>query len=296
MNGLMNKLCDETKDNVVRALKSLFESNSVTICSFVLKDCIVTACGSETQLMLSLIPVYAAVVAALHFAVGVEVGAYIIESLAVVLHEAILSAVGGEAAANPLIHNKLPSNALLLLVYLYNLRVLHHTLVVDIMSHLADFASLLMFPSQGAQRTGSHQESLVEMRAEMLEVLINHCGHSIRSDDPVSLKLVIATLTNQFKSLLRTGDKGGDGGGGEGDGGGGGGMTNRLRFMFEALTDLKNNKSRRVQTIHAETVKKLRRWLGTIKTSLPRKAGAAVGDACLRVSLRDLLDADKRGR
>ena len=73
-------------------------------------------------------------------------------------------------------------------------------------------------------------------------------------------------------------------------------MSNRLRFMFEALTDLKNNKSRRVQTANAEIVKRLRKWLGSIKTSLPRNSGAATGDPCLRVSLRDLLDADKRGR
>jgi hypothetical protein len=64
--------------------------------------------------------------------------------------------------------------------------------------------------------------------------------------------------------------------------------------MFEALTDLKNNKSRRIQTDHAEAVAKQRRWLGSLKTSLTLMHPSA--DHCLRVSLKDLLDADQRGR
>jgi len=42
---------------------------------------------------------------------------------------------------------------------------------------------------------------LSELRVELLEVIINHCGPSIRSDDPVSLKLVVSTLNKRFNSL-----------------------------------------------------------------------------------------------
>jgi nucleolar MIF4G domain-containing protein 1 len=63
--------------------------------------------------------------------------------------------------------------------------------------------------------------------------------------------------------------------------------------MFEALTDLKNNKSRRIQTSNAEVVKHLRKWLGAIKTALGQKQS---GDTCLRVTLQDLLAAETKGR
>ena len=279
----MNKLSDDSKDSIVRSLKTLFDTHSVTVCSFILKDCIMAACANPTQLMSSLIPIFSAIVAALHFTVGVEVGAFIVETLATSLHKAIQSATNNDKGndRHSLISDKLPSNSLLLLVYLYNLRVLHHTLIVDIMTFLTDAA---------AGGEGGGNGGFTELRVELLEVLINHCGHSIRSDDPVSLKLVIATLTKRFSFLLEA--SGSDGSSDNVD------MSNRLRFMLEALTDLKNNKSRRIQTAHAEVVKRLRKWLGSLKTSLPRKAGAAAAgvDSCLRVSLKDLLDADKRGR
>eukprot|EP01036_Dinobryon_divergens_P052613 gene52613-70341_t len=62
--------------------------------------------------------------------------------------------------------------------------------------------------------------------------------------------------------------------------------------MLEAFTDLKNNKSRRTQSSNADVVRQLRKWLGSIKSSL----GCKNGDLCLRVSLQDLLEAEKRGR
>eukprot|EP01036_Dinobryon_divergens_P032648 gene32648-42283_t len=287
-NGFMNKLSDESKDSIIRSLKQLFDSNSITVCSFILRDCIMAACANPTQLMSSLIPIFSAVIAALHFTVGIEVGAFIIESLAVSLNQAILNSITTD---HSLISSKLPSNSLLLLVYLYNLRILHHTLIVDIMTILADCSkdttngngpSLL-----SGKDTGADETMLSELRVELLEVIINHCGPSIRSDDPVSLKLVVSTLNKRLGSYSA---------GMSSEGTGASGMSNRLRFMFEALTDLKNNKSRRVQTANADAVKKLRKWLGSIKSSLPRNSGAAIGDPCLRVSLRDLLDADKRGR
>ena len=73
------------------------------------------------------------------------------EHLAVSLHKALTSDFASEtgssssssngtrrnADAHDFISNKLPSNALLILVYLYNLRVLHHTMIVDFMAILA---------------------------------------------------------------------------------------------------------------------------------------------------------------
>lgn len=59
----------------------LFDTNSSTITSFILNKGVLAACSSETQVMTSLIPLYAAFVAALHFTVGIEVGAFIVEKI-----------------------------------------------------------------------------------------------------------------------------------------------------------------------------------------------------------------------
>ena len=61
--------------------------------------------------------------AALHYAVGVDVGAYIVEHLATKLHSLMSEAAGSSSssskAGHPLLASKLPNNCLLLLIYLY---------------------------------------------------------------------------------------------------------------------------------------------------------------------------------
>jgi nucleolar MIF4G domain-containing protein 1 len=284
MNGLMNKLSDQSKDSIVRAIKTLFDKNSVTVATLVLKDAIFAACAHPTQVMTTLIPTYAAVVAALHNSVGIDVGAVLVEHLAMALVKSLAEATAAakspgqsSSQSSAYIGTKLPANALLLLVYLYNLRVIHHTLIVDLMNALADVTPVAS--ASTATATASAQAGLgdfVELKVELLEHLINHCGTSIRSDDPVSLRVVISTLSKRLANAPV-----------ESDG------NSRLRFMSEALTDLKNNKSRRIQTTNAEVVKKLRKWLGGIKAALGQKQA---GDTCMRVTLQDLLNAETKGR
>lgn len=87
MNGLLNRLSDETKDSIVRSLKDLFDSNSQLECCHCLNKCIMAACSNSTQVMVTLIPMYAAIVAGLHISVSVAVGANLLELLAVTFHK-----------------------------------------------------------------------------------------------------------------------------------------------------------------------------------------------------------------
>ena len=261
------------------------------------------ACSNPSQLMVSLIPIYAAMIAALHVAVGADVGAFIIESLATSLHSAIekerkLLTVSSSASSDKehkYISSKLSNNALLLLVYLYNLRVLHHTLIVDIMTLLAgSFQNLpITKDTKDTKSSSSHPKSVEEgactgdasivaigeLEVELLVCLVDHCGAQLRSDDPLGLKTAITTLNK--RSAVQSAATNAAG-------------STRLKFMLEALTDLRNNKSRRIQSANAEVVKGLRHWLGSVKNSIG--GGRAGADLCLRVSLNDLLDAEKTGR
>ena len=281
--------------------------------------------------------------------VGIEVGAYIIEMVANSLHTAILTertrlhdrqGLGLDAP----VHSKVSNNALLLLVYLYNLRVVHHTLIVDIMHLLAgsfekdstdsssggssgggrNSGSGKNSSSSGGDNSSSSKEVLAigELEVELLIVIVDHCGPQLRADDPLGIKNAILKLNKRAslsvassssaaaassssssmgKSVGRLGSGSGlDLGSGLGSGSGSGSdastshMSGRLRFMIEAFADMKNNKSRRVQSANADVVKGLRRWLGTIKNSLGASRSGA--DQCLRVTLADLLDAEKKGR
>ena len=299
-------------------------------------------------LLTSLFPPPTPFITALHVVVGIEVGAYIIEMVANSLHTAILTertrlherqGLGLDAP----VHSKVSNNALLLLVYLYNLRVVHHTLIVDIMHLLAgsfekDTIDSNSGGSGGSSRSGGGRNNgngkssggsgdsssssskevlpIGELEVELLIVIVDHCGPQLRADDPLGIKNAILKLNKRAaqsmtsssspsaaaasssmgKSIGRTSV-----GSGTGLGVGSGlvsdaatsHMSGRLRFMMEAFADMKNNKSRRVQSANADVVKALRRWLGTIKNSLGASRSGA--DQCLRVTLADLLDAEKKG-
>jgi nucleolar MIF4G domain-containing protein 1 len=253
----------------------------------VLKDCVMAACSNPSQLMTTLIPTYAAVIAALHATKGVVVGAFITETLATSLHKDLMSQRKSQSSSgHEYISSKLPSNALMLLVYLYNLRIIHHTLIMDVMNLLAGLS-----PNEGGgdgdEENNVTATSITELEAELMVLIVDHCGPQLRSDDPLGIKNVILSVqkrVNQLQSQAHT--QGGD----QSQIGSG-----RLRFLLEALTDLKNNKSRRTQAANGDVVKALRKWLGSIKTQI-LGAGNGTGDTCLRVTFSDLLDADKRGR
>jgi nucleolar MIF4G domain-containing protein 1 len=164
------------------------------------------------------------------------------------------------------IGDKSAANLLLLIVYLYNLRVVHHRLVMDILLRLT-----------------SESPVLTELRVELIVCVVENCGLSLRSDDPQGLKEVILAVQKATAS----------------SGAGASGKTadmSRVQFMTEALSDLKNNKSRRTQSAHAETVAQLRKWLGRVKASKASTGSASELKNALSVSLTDLLEAETTGR
>jgi nucleolar MIF4G domain-containing protein 1 len=64
-----------------------------------------------------------------------------------------------------------------------------------------------------------------------------------------------------------------------------------------AITDLKNNKRRNQDTLYTEKTSKLRKFLGRIKSIAAKSNKAKTSsEASLRISLKDILDAETRGR
>lgn len=84
-------------------------------------------------MMTTLIPSFAAVIAALNISLGADVGGFFLETIARELDAEVLGTkrVGGRGTG---------SNLLLLLAYLYNHGVAHCTLVYDIIGIMVDGA------------------------------------------------------------------------------------------------------------------------------------------------------------
>jgi nucleolar MIF4G domain-containing protein 1 len=86
INGQLNRLSEQSRDSIVKGLQEIFAQNSFTLCCHILKDCLLSVCSNSTQLMNTLIPHYAGLIAALHHSVDFQIGSYVLESLVVKLY------------------------------------------------------------------------------------------------------------------------------------------------------------------------------------------------------------------
>lgn len=281
INGLMNRLSDQSKDSILKGLQSIFNSNSIILSNQVLKESIIGICNNSTQLLTSLIPIYASTIAALHFTVGIEVGAFIVESIVDLVIRYTKSQRDELSQGDQNTKTAKSSlNYLLLLLYLYNFRILHHDLIFDILNE---------FIGNGNSRDSFNQVVISEFEIESTMIVVEYCGFQLRSDDPVKLKAVISHLISSTSNLpkdsncidsMTT-------------------VSGRCQYLIESINDLKNNKSKRTQNSKIETIKSLRKWIGNVKTNYKSTSAnhlGVVGDGCLRISLDDILNAEYKGR
>uniref|UniRef100_W5N3X9 Nucleolar protein with MIF4G domain 1 n=1 Tax=Lepisosteus oculatus TaxID=7918 RepID=W5N3X9_LEPOC len=116
--------------------------------------------------------------------------------------------------------------------------------------------------------------SFMERDIELILFVLKNVGFALRKDDAVSLKELIAEAQSKANSL---GTKFQD--------------QTRVRFMLETMLALKNNDMRKIPGYDPEPVERLRKLQRTLV-----HRSAAGSDVRLRVSLENLLAADKVGR
>jgi nucleolar MIF4G domain-containing protein 1 len=73
-------------------------------------------------------------------------------------------------------------------------------------------------------------------------------------------------------------------------------LSSRADFLVQCVMDLKNNKRRKQDEKFNEKTAKLRKALGSIKSSLVFQSKGSLSDSALRVSLQDILDVETKGR
>jgi nucleolar MIF4G domain-containing protein 1 len=149
--------------------------------------------------------------------------------------------------------SKEASNLILYLCYLYNLRLAHSSFMFDLVRHLI--------------------QGFTELDIELLSLILTHSGFTLRSDDPSSLKEIVLSVQAKKSSTLYL-------------------TSSRLEFMISALTDLKNNKRKKQDSIPIERTTKLRKILGRIKSEVDK----SFDSSSLRIRLQDILEVEAKGR
>lgn len=164
-----------------------------------------------------------------------------------------------------LIGSKYANNLLLLMMFLYALRIVHHGLITEI---LTDLGSVLSSLSEKAENSLAC-EGVVELLVSVFE----NVGVQLNQDDPEAMRSAVISVTDMNKIAAMKGNK-------------------RMQYLLDAAAELKSNKSKRNPSPMMETIAKLRKWLGSVKNYL----GSKPGDSCLHITLNDFLNADVKGR
>lgn len=149
--------------------------------------------------------------------------------------------------------NKDAANSMLCLCYLYNFGLVHAAFMFDVVRSLIG--------------------SFSELDIELLLLILSHSGQSLRSDDPLALKEIVLSVQAKQNANEK-------------------GSSSRVDFMISAMTDLKNNKRRKQDTVYSERTTRLRKFLGRIKSDTDRSSDSS----CLRIRVQDILDVETKGR
>ncbi|KAM7120777.1 nucleolar MIF4G domain-containing protein 1 isoform 3-T3 [Molossus nigricans] len=244
VQGLINRLSEPNMASISGQLEELYMAHSRKDMNDTLTSVLMSACAPSSAMPSRLVMEHVLLVSILHRTVGIEVGAHFLE--AVVRKFADVHEKGGEG--------KECDNLFTIIAHLYNFHVVHSLLVFDILRKLIG--------------------TFTEKDIELILLMLRNVGFSLRKDDALSLKEMIAET--QAKAS-----------------GAGGRFQDqtRIRFMLETMLALKNNDMRKIPGYDPEPVEKLRK----LQRALVRGAGSGT-ESQLRVSWDGVLNAEQTGR
>eukprot|EP00752_Nemacystus_decipiens_P010268 g9151.t1 len=333
VNGIMNRLSEETLEPVTARLREAYRGHSTTEANQALWRATRAVCVHDKHVMTTLIPSFAAVIAALNISLGADVGGFFLETVAKELNAEVWGRTakgkdggvnGGRGGASARHRGRgTGSNLLLFLAHLYNYGVAHCTLVYDLVGRLVD--------AFGAD----------EM--ELLLLLLRHSGYQLRSDDPQALKHIVALVKEKFTAATADSSaagvdadpsttaaaRGANGSHnssssfaeeagrwkaafgaraspsssslpsppGDHDNGSTNAMVagSRARYILDTILELQSNRRSRIQEQGQESGRRVRKWLGSVKAAKGGGTGGG-GDASLRVTWAELVSTESKGR
>ncbi|ETV98404.1 hypothetical protein, variant [Aphanomyces invadans] len=250
VNGQLNRLSESNMESIAMEFESIYRSHVRADVNRVLLEALLASCCHETQVMTQLITVHAALLAALFHSVGTEIIGFFIENFVQLFHKKLETLRATTPSNMDEVPSKETSNLLLFITSLYGFETVHCTLVYDIFRYLSD--------------------SFQPMDVELLHLLLQHCGPSLRADDSSALSEMITII--QAKAATHE-DK-------------------RVQFLLDLISNLKKQKAKAKGTsaLSSDRFLQLRKWIGRVKSRVGHSNNA------LRVAFSELLAADAQGR
>ncbi|SAM85036.1 related to SGD1-essential nuclear protein, required for biogenesis of the small ribosomal subunit [Ustilago bromivora] len=270
VQGLLNRLGDANIDTILAEYESLYRTHPRAHVTSTITQLILDTITSRSNLIDTFVILHAALVAALHKVVGVEFAAYFITRLVEDLtrhYEELKKDSNKAEGEEEEGRGKECMNLTVLLCELYNLHVAACPLIYDL---------IRMF-------LGTSEEKKVgEVDIELLLKTIRSCGHSLRHDDPTSLKAIIGLTQSRVASSPASST-----------------LPTRTKFMLERMNDLQSSKKGSANTNDAsdpnspsgQLLTRMKKYLSGLS-----KKRAVRSHEELRIGLKDLQDADKKGK
>ncbi|KAL8560242.1 hypothetical protein ACOMHN_005975 [Nucella lapillus] len=246
MKGLLNRASESNMQGIANSVEALYMQHSRASVNQSLFTLILEAVVSPVLAPERLVAEMVMLVAILHGNVGSEVGAYFLQHIVKRYEELRQEEQYGDQ------HTM--DNIVLLLCYIYNFKVVHHTLLFEVISQLVEFFS--------------------EKDIELLLLIIKSAGFYLRRDDPEALGNQISSIQQKARGLEESGTA----------------VPVRVRFMLEVLVAVRNNNVRRVPGADVGRTDRMRQLAGKFVR------GGSLADNKLKIGLKDLLQADDKGR
>ncbi|XP_033762079.1 nucleolar MIF4G domain-containing protein 1-like isoform X2 [Pecten maximus] len=227
LKGLVNRVSQANMNPISSQIEEMYRSNSRAEMNETLAGIILDACVSVVITPERLAMELMMLLAILHGNVGTEVGATFTQTLA----ERFSSCCSKSEQYG---EGKEADNMVLLFSYLYNFKIIHNILILDLIKKFV--------------------AAFQEKDIELLLLLLKNIGFCLRKDDPVMLKQVIQDIQTKAKDVDTSHFE----------------EKTRVRFMLDTLLAIKNNNMRKIPNYdpdHFEQLKKqtrvyLRQGLG----------------------------------
>ncbi|XP_064131204.1 nucleolar MIF4G domain-containing protein 1 [Loxodonta africana] len=244
VKGLVNRLSEPNMASISGQLEELYMANSRKDMNDTLTGVLMSACVTDAAMPTRLMMEHVLLVSILHHTVGIEVGAHFLEAVVRKFDDVYKNGSEGKEC----------DNLFSILAHLYNFHVVQPLLIFDILKKLI--------------------VTFTEKDIELILLMLKTVGFSLRKEDALSLKELIAEAQKKAS-------------------GAGGRFQDqtRIRFMLETMLALKNNDMRKIPGYDPEPVEKLRK----LQRALVRNLGSGT-ETRLRVSWESVLNAEQVGR
>lgn len=249
--GLINRLTEPNLLVILGDIEKLYRENPRQHVTSILIDLVLIQICEPTSLPDTLLILYAGFSTAAYQVIGPDFGAQLVQHTVERFKENHAQLPQGEAQNVP----KYTSNLITFLSQIYNFQLIGCTLIFD-------YVRILL-------------NDLTELNAELLLRIVRMAGQSLRRDDPLALKDIVALIGPAVKRV------------GEAN------LSVRTKFLIESINDLKNNRVKTgasASAIVQEHTTRIKKLLGSLNA---RKLKATEP---LRIGLKDIEDSDKRGK